>query len=127
MNFFKKKYRIRRYTAPKIIRGYSSIPYTDTTLLMDVQTLENVTVTTSDGTRSIQKLKTFCDEIIYVENQQNQQKADRLWFQDKWFECTSCRLSENTPLKHYTATFTECLDNEKPPGETEVKDESDGS
>lgn len=115
MNFFKRPYKIRRYSEPKIINGYSSIPYEILTLPMDVQTLEDVVITTTDGSRSVQKLKVFCDSGILAENEDTQQKADRLWFQNKWFECTSCRLSENTPLKHYTATFIECLDNEPGP------------
>jgi hypothetical protein len=84
---------------------------------MDVQTLENASKTDADGTKFVQRLKVFCDFPILVENVQTQQKADRLWFQDKWFECISCRLSENTPLKHYTATFVECLDAETGPNE----------
>lgn len=112
MNFLKRPYPLRRYLQPEIIRGYSSIPYEDLTLPMDVQTLEDVVITTPDGSKSVQKLKVFCDSEIFVESEAKQQKADRLWFQNKWFECKSCRLSENTPLRHYTATFIECLDQE---------------
>ena len=112
MNFLKKPHKIRRYSEPVYVKGYSSIPYEDLTLLMDVQTLEDVVITTPDGSKSVQKLKVFCDSEIFVESEAKQQKADRLWFQNKWFECKSCRLSENTPLRHYTATFIECLDQE---------------
>lgn len=115
MNFLKRPHLLRRYSQPKIIRGYSSIPFEDLTLPMDVQTLEDVVITTPDGSKSVQRLKVFCDSIILVENQQKQQKADRLWFQDTWFECKSSRLSENTPLRHWTATFVECLDQDEGP------------
>lgn len=115
MNIFKKPYTLRRYQEPKIVRGYTSIPYEDLTLPMDVQTMEDVVITTEDGSESVQRLKVFCDFPILVENQSKQQKADRLWFQEKWFECRSSRLSENTPLRHYTATFVECLDQEEEP------------
>lgn len=130
MNFLKKPHTIRRYSKPTIVRGYSSIPYSDLTLPMDVQTLEDVVITTPDGSRSVQRLKVFCDSEILVESEAKQQKADRLWFQEKWFECKSCRLSENTPLRHYTATFIECLDQEpiEKSGESEgTEDESGGS
>lgn len=128
MNFLKKPHVIRRYSKPIIVKGYSSIPYEDLTLPMDVQTLEDVVMTTSDGSRSVQRLKVFCDSIILVENRDKQQKADRLWFQDTWFECKSSRLSENTPLRHWTATFVECLDNEPGPlGNEENEDEFGGS
>ena len=124
MNFLKRPYTIRRYSEPKIVRGYSSIPYTDLTLPMDIQTMEDAVITTSDGSKSVQRLKVFCDSIILVENVDKQQKADRIWFQDTWFECKSSRLSENTPLRHWTATFVECLDHE--PGPTSNDKESEG-
>lgn len=121
MKFFKKPYTLRRYSRPVYTGGYSSIPYEDLTLLVDVQTLENTVITTPDGSRSVQELKAFCDSEILVESEARQQKADRLYFQGKWFECRSCRLSENTPLRHYTATFVECLDQDpiSPEGESE--------
>ena len=112
MNFLKRPHTIRRYSKPTIVRGYSSIPYEDLTLPMDLQTLEDEVITTPDGSKSVQRLKVFCDSKILVESEAKQQKADRLLFQEKWFECKSCRLSENTPLRHYTATFIECLDQE---------------
>lgn len=112
MNFLKRPHTLRRYSKPIYVKGYSSIPYEDLTLLMDVQTLEDIVVTTQDGSKSVQKLKAFCDSEVLVESEAKQQKADRLWFQGKWFECKSCKLSENTPLRHYTATFIECLDQE---------------
>lgn len=112
MKFFKRPHKIRRYSQPVIVKGYASIPFEEKTLPMDVQTLEDIVETTQDGSRSIQRLKVFCDFKLLIESEADQQKADRLWFQDKWFECRSCRLSENTPLRHYTATFVECLDQE---------------
>lgn len=115
MNFLKRQHILRRYSRPEIVRGYASIPYEDIMLPMDVQTLEDVVVTTADGNESVQRLKVFCDSIILVENEERQQKADRLWFQDTWFECKSSRLSENTPLRHWTATFVQCLDAEPGP------------
>ena len=79
---------------------------------MDIQTLENRVDTTPDGRDSIQRLKVFCVLEILAEDQSKQQKADRVFFQGKWFECQTSRLSENTPLRHYTATFVQCLDEE---------------
>ena len=115
MNFFRRPYTLRRYREPKIVRGYSSIPYENLTLPMDVQTMGDAVITDGDGSRSVQRLKVFCDDEILVENTLEKQKADRLWFQGKWFECRSSRLSENTPLRHWTATFVECLDPEVGP------------
>ena len=113
MMFFKRPHKIWRYSKPIIERGYVSIPWEEKTLLMDVQTLEDITTTGPDGTRTIQRLKVFCDEPILVEDEDSQQKGDRLLFQGKLFECKSCRYSGNTPLKHYLATFVECLDKDE--------------
>lgn len=118
MNFLKKPHTLRRYSKPVYVKGYSSIPYEELTLPMDIQTLNNEVITTPDGSKSVQRLKVFCDSRIMVEDEQNQQKADRIWFQDKWFSCRSSRLSENTPLRHWTAEFVECLDAEPEPGES---------
>ena len=115
MNFLKKNYTLRRYSEPKYVKGYSSIPYEDKTLPMDIQTSENIVETAQEGRRSIQQLKVFCDYEILVENEHTHQKADRIWFQGKWFECRSSRLSENTPLRHWTSTFVQCLDYEEEP------------
>lgn len=117
MNFLKQPYTLRRYSEPVYSQGYSSIPYEVITLLMDVQTLEDIVETTPDGRKAVQRLKVFCDSRILVEDEDSQQKADRLWFQGKWFECQSSRLSENTPLRHWTATFVQCLDHEEGPTE----------
>lgn len=116
MNIFKKPRTLRRYSKPVYERGYSSIPYEDLTLPMDVQTVEDATVTTPDGTESVQKLKVFCDHEIMVEDKGSQQKADRLWFQGKWFDCQSSQLSDNTFLRHYTATFIQCPKQDQEPG-----------
>ena len=126
MNFFKKPYTLRRYSEPKYVKGYSTIPYTDLTLPMDIQTMEDTVITTPDGAKSIQRLKVFCDSIILVESEAKQQKADRIWFQDTWFECISSRLSENTPLRHWTATFVECLNQEPAPQKNDDTESEDG-
>ena len=112
MNFFKKPYTLRRFSPPRYVKGYSTIPYNDRTVLMDVQTLSDDIITTPDGSRAVKRLKVFCDSEILVEDTDKGQKADRIYFQGKWFDCRSSRLSDNTILRHYTATFVEILDNE---------------
>ena len=119
MNFFKKSYTIRRYTGePQEIDGYLVSGYEDITMRMDVQTTDETTVTAEDGDEAVQTLKAFCDSEIYTNDAKRGSEADRLWFQGKWFECRSSRLSENTPLRHWTTTFVECLVQDDPPGGT---------
>lgn len=69
MNFLKKNYTLRRYSEPKYVQGYSSIPYEDLTLPMDIQTLEDTIKTEEDGRKSVQKLKVFCDYEILAEDE----------------------------------------------------------
>lgn len=115
MVFFKKPYVVRRYSQPVYVHGHLSSSYEDLKILMDVQTMEDTAKTEPDGAKSIQKLKVFSDWKLLVETTSEQQKSDHLYFQGKWFVCKSCRLSENTPLRHYIATFVECLDQEEKP------------
>lgn len=115
MNFFKRKHIFRRYSEPVWEEGYASTPYEDMGLLADVQTMSDQAKTSQDGTDAVQRLKVFCDVQLLTENDEMKQKADRLWFQGKWFDCVSSRLSENTPLRHWTATFVQCLDSDEPP------------
>lgn len=123
MKFFKRKRLLRRYGTPTNVNGYMNIPSNDILLMCDVQTTDDLVITTADGSRSIQRLKVFCDEQILIEDTEHEQKADRLWFQEKWFDCRSCRLSENTPLRHYTATFVECINQESAPN---IANENEG-
>lgn len=139
MVFFKKPYVVRRYSKPVYVHGHLSSSYEDLKISMDVQTMDNTVQTEQDGAKSVQNLKVFCDWKLLVENVGEQQKSDQLYFQGKWFACQSSRLSENTLLRHYTATFIECLDQEeKPdlayilegletPGKQEKSGESEGS
>lgn len=115
MVFFKKPYVVRRYFKPVYIHGYLSSSYEDLKIFMDVQTMEDTIQTEQDGAKSIQKLKVFCDWKLLIENVGEQQKSDHLYFQGKWFACQSSKLSENTLLRHYTAIFVECLDQEEKP------------
>lgn len=114
MILFKRRHILRRFSKPTYIRGYAATPYDDRELQMDVQTTEDAVLTTEDGSKSVQRLKVFCDEEIMVERSADQ-KADWLWFQGRWFSCASSRLVENTPLRHWVATFVECADQEEPP------------
>ena len=117
MDIFKRPHILRRFSKPVNEGGYIFNPYEDMKLPMDVQTLNNQASTTEDGTEAVQHLKVFCDFEIFTDNQDMQQKADMLWFQGKWFVCRQARLSENTPLRHWTCEFTESLEQEGPPQE----------
>ena len=108
MNIFKHPYTLRRFGEQVFVNGYAEYQYTDMTILADIQTTDYSMTTEADGIHETQRIKVFCDTEIRTENHETGRKADRVFFQGKWFECKSSRLSENTPLRHWTATFTEC-------------------
>lgn len=112
MNLFKKQRRIRRFNEPIYVNGYCTIPYSEKTLPMHVVTLDDRIMTSEDGSHSVQRIQVFCEQRLLIEDQRSEQKADRLFFNDKWFECVSCKLSDDTILAHYTAEFVECIDQE---------------
>ena len=117
MIFFKRKYTLKRFLDVKAIKGYMHTPYTLISLYMDVQTPSKVSTNKEDGSESVQSLKVFCDSEIFCDDSNSSQKADRLWFQGKWFYCKSSRLSDNTVLRHWTCTFTQCKEQAPPPTE----------
>ena len=119
LQLWKKKRTVRRYYDPVMEDGYSVPSHTDFQILADVQTTDRSSSTGSDGDISTQKIKVFTAEEMHVASEENGTPGDRIWFQGKWFECRSSRLSENTFLKHWTSTFVECTNAGDPPEETE--------
>lgn len=132
---FYKKYVLRRFQPTVYIGGHSTSSYTNKALQADVQTLQNASTTAESGADGKQRIKVFSKEKIQLADSEKGVRADWLYFQEKWFEAVSCRLSENTLLKHYTSEFeeiqkTEFTDYLKAPViEEENKDpgESDGT
>lgn len=114
---WKKKRLIRRYSLPTNVDGYQVPLSEDFYISADVQTTGNTSSTGEDGDISTQSLKVFTDTELKVADGMTGTFGDRLWFQGKWFECRSSRLSENTFLKHWTSTFVQCTNQEDPPCE----------
>ena len=111
---WKKKRLIRRCTGTVEVDGYNVPGFEDLYMLADVQTMDNSVSTGLDGDIGLQKIKVFTDCEMKVASE-NGDLGDRIWFQGKWFECRSSRLSENTFLKHWTSTFVECTNAGDPP------------
>lgn len=117
---FYKGYVLRRFKPSVYSKGYSSSSFAEKSLHADIQTLQNVATTGESGAYSKQRIKVFSKEMIQIADKNNGVRADWIYFQGKWFEAVSCRLSENTLLKHYTSEFEEILNGEledflKPP------------
>lgn len=111
---WKKKRLIRRCTGTAEVDGYNVPAFEDLYMLADVQTMDNSVSTGLNGDIGLQKIKVFTDCEMKVASEDGT-LGDRIWFQEKWFECRSSRLSENTFLKHWTSTFVECTNAGDPP------------
>lgn len=109
MTLFYKPHVLRRFQPSVYEKGRSTSAFVDKTLPSDVQTLQNTSSTSESGAESKQRIKVFSKEAIQIADNKTGVRADWLYFQDKWFEAVSCRLSENTLLKHYTSEFEEIL------------------
>ena len=112
---WKKPYTLRSYGAVTNVNGYPSESYTDRTVMLDIQTTSKTQTTAEDGKAELQRIKAFGGEEIKVTDGTS---GDRVYFQSKWFECVSSRLSENTCIAHWTSEFVECANQDAPPGVT---------
>ena len=128
MSLFYKQYVLRRFEPSKYEGGHSISLSKYKALHADIQTLENTSTTSESGAESKQRIKVFSRDKIQVADKKNNVRADWVHYQGKWFEAVSCRLSENTLLKHYTSEFVEVLNSElpeyvTPPTISEVQEE----
>lgn len=115
LRLWKKPHILRRFTNPVSTGGYDFSGYEDIVIDSDIQTTDRSSTMGPDGDASVQRLKMFSDFEINVADEATGALGDLLWFQGKWFECRSSRLSENTFLKHWTSTFVQCKDQWAPP------------
>lgn len=120
LSLWKKPKVIRRFKDPILGGGHNILDYEDMAVKVDVQTTDRSVTTEEFGDHTVQMIKVFSNDVeLRPASQETGTLGDRIWFQGKWFECRSSRLSENTFLKHWTCTFAECM-NQDPPPELEV-------
>ena len=113
IRYWKKNYTIRVYDKLKNEDGYEVSQYKDMKVKLDVQTLSDTQNTQPYGDVSVQRVKAFGDYQFRPAS--DGIKADRMWFQGRWFECVAARWSGNTWIRHWTSEFIECPDQEDPP------------
>lgn len=117
IRIWKRPYTVRRFSEPQNVRGYVKDTYTDMTAMLDVQMTDDSAQMREDGDAPVMRLKAFGDLRFNVADRATGAKPDWLWFDGKWFECRSSRLSRNTFIKHWTSSFVECLNQADPPEE----------
>ena len=105
-SIWKKPYVLRRYTKQKNRKGYYARGCTETTVMLDVQTINASATLTAEGKRSTKSIRSFGTFPIKAADTKKAIQGDRLFFEGEWYECTSCIHREHTPLNHYRSEFT---------------------
>lgn len=113
LKLWKRKHLLRRYTGQKVVDGYEIACHEDSYIYADIQTTDQSVSTDLDGDMATQRIKVFTDTQLNVAR--DNLPGDKIWFQGRWFECRSTKLSENTFLKHWTSTFIECMNQDEEP------------
>lgn len=103
---WKKRYTLRRYKPQKNRKGYFSRGYTETSVMLNVQTTRSDATVTKEGKRNTKMIKSFGTFPIKEADVKKGTQGDRLFFEGEWYECTSCVHKEHTPLNHYMSLFT---------------------
>lgn len=106
MPFFKDTYILRRFSESKIVNGYPVSGSEDIKVELDVQTVSDDVLMEETGSRDKMILKTFGNFPIRCSKQEEGVVSDQLFYEGRWFECISSRLSKNTFIKHWTSTFS---------------------
>ena len=105
-DIWKKRYTLRRYGPQRNVRGYFTRSYTETEVMLNVQTTQSDATVTKEGKRITKKIKAFGTFPIKEADVKTATQGDRLLFEGEWYECTSCVHKEHTPLNHYISQFT---------------------
>ena len=108
---WKRNYILRRFKDAQAGGGIITEDFDDIVVSVDIQTTDRSSTTSETGDHTMQRIKVFTrDEKFEIKpaDEANGTKGDWIWFQGKWFECQSSRLSDNTFLRHWTCTFVEC-------------------
>lgn len=115
--FFKHQYVIRRFGEETIERGYSAPGgYEDTVVSLNVQPLSSDDLQAlPEGLRTVKHVKTVGGDEFTPADEEHGVQGDRLFYEGKWYECTSCQKWDHTLLSHYEAEFAEMPPGEKPP------------
>lgn len=113
LKLWKKRHILRRYTGQQVVYGHEVTTHEDMVIRADIQTTDQSVSTGLDGDTATQRIKVFTDTQLNVAR--DNLPGDKIWFQGRWFECRSTKLSENTFLKHWTSTFIECMNQDEAP------------
>ena len=131
IGLFKKKYTVRQYQPQENTNGYYAAPYSDTTMLLNVQPLTpDEQKALPEGDRTVKRLKSFGKTQLKSADEFGSTPGDRLFYGGLWYECVSSNMWDHTPLSHYESKFVvippaEQDEPPEPPTTTEPLEPSD--
>lgn len=106
IKLWKKPYTVRHYEPQTIENGYTAAPYTDTLMKLDVQPLTpDDLMALPEGDRTVKRVKTFGGAKLTSADEFEGIPGDRLFYNGRWFECTSSVMWDHTILRHYRSDF----------------------
>lgn len=116
-SLFKHQYVLRQMMADTMVMGYSAPGgHKDQIIALDVQPLSSDDLQAlPEGLRTVKRVKTLGGMAFTVADEENDVQGDRLFYEGKWYECTSCHKWDHTLLSHYEAEFVEMPPGESPP------------
>lgn len=111
--FFKRDYIVRRFGKETVEEGFSAAPYEDSVLkLEDFQPLSADEIQAlPEGQRSIRRIKSIGTTQFTPADEKTGVRGDWVYYEGRWFECSSCHKWDHTILAHYESEFVEV-----PPG-----------
>ena len=113
LGLFKKNYIVRRFGEETIVGGFSGAPYDDSVLALgDIQPLSaDELQALPEGQRTVKRLKSIGSTRFTTADESTGTPGDWIYYDGRWYECTSCQLWDHTILSHYESEFVEV-----PPG-----------
>ena len=103
---FRRNYRVRHYTKAEIQHGYQVQGYEDTIAHLDIQPVSDTMGSPDAGFDSVTRIVVYGDYPFAPASQDDERKADRVFWQGHWYECTSSMFWDGTPLHHWISNFT---------------------
>lgn len=116
---WKKCYPLRMYNRQGVVKGYAAFPsFTDKLVYLDIQPVNNSQQNLAEGDRTVRSIRAYGEFPIQTADAGQYYRADRLFFDGEWFECTSAQYYEHTPIKHWVYDFTRVPESENEPPPT---------
>jgi hypothetical protein len=104
--FFKKSYRVKRYSQNIVVDGYIASGYAEIDpVCLDVQEESKSSTADEFGKRASSHIRAF-GQFPFRPAESPSTKGDLILYKDQWYECVSCVERRNTLLRHFDAGFT---------------------